>query len=91
FDARLQVLAPARGPLRVRGPLTLRGGAFDTPDGTIAGQNLVARLDLDLAFDAQDTARVAGTLQGGELLFGNAYLAPQGPVRVEVQAEGRDG
>jgi len=91
FDARLQVLAPARGPLRVRGPLTLRGGAFDTPDGTVAGQNLVARLDLDLAFDAQDTARVAGTLQGGELLFGNAYLAPQGPVRVEVQAEGRDG
>ena len=69
---------PRRGPLRVAGPLHLRGVAFDTPDGTIAGEN-VGGADATGRRSIGDTTRVAldGQLHGGDMLFGNAYLALQ--------------
>lgn len=86
LDATLAITAPADAPLRVRGPLELRGAAFDTPDGTLAGQGLAGRFELDLAFGAQDRARVDATLRSGELLFGTAYIAPREPVRLSLEA-----
>jgi hypothetical protein len=91
LDGRLDVSTPSRGPLRVTGDLRLAGVALETPDATIAAENLGARLHVDyrrlqgdrlqgdkLRGDASnDTSLIAieGELRGGELLFGTTYLA----------------
>jgi hypothetical protein len=77
LDGHLAVVAAPKQPLLVSGPLRIHGGAFDTPDGTIAAENLGADLALDLSFATRSSARVRGQLRGGELLFGNAYVAMQ--------------
>lgn len=77
IDGQLNVHAPADAPLRVAGPLRLDGVAFDTVDGSIAGENVGARIDLDAAFGASTQVAIDGALQGGDLLFGSAYLALQ--------------
>lgn len=91
-DARLTVEAPpARGPLRVHGPVTLRGAALDTPDGAIAAENLGARFDMDLRFGAVDQVRIDGALLGGQLLAGQAFIdlaARRVPVRVDALQDG---
>jgi hypothetical protein len=87
LDGTLTVAAPADAPLRVTGPLGVQGGAFDTPDGLTAAENLAARFDLDLSFGAQDRMRVEGQVRSGELLFGNAYIAlGQRPVAMRLEA-----
>ncbi|GAB3354848.1 hypothetical protein GCM10027430_22100 [Lysobacter tyrosinilyticus] len=92
LDARLVINAPPTQPLRVAGPLQLTGAAFDTPDGTIAAENLGARLALDLSFAQRDTARLEGQVLGGELLFGNAYVSlQQRHVDVRMEAYQDDG
>ncbi|WP_363796511.1 hypothetical protein ABU614_14510 [Lysobacter firmicutimachus] len=88
LDGRLDIAAPERGPLRIAGPLRLAGGAFDTPDGSVAAERLGAHLNLDSAIGAGQRFAIDGSLQGGELLFGNAYLAlQQRPVELRVEAE----
>jgi hypothetical protein len=77
LDGQLAVHAPATAPLQVSGPLRLTGGAFDTPDGTIAGENVAAQARLDASFGDTTTVALDGALHGGDLLFGNAYLALQ--------------
>ncbi|QSX78233.1 translocation/assembly module TamB domain-containing protein [Agrilutibacter solisilvae] len=86
LDGRMQVIAAANAPLRVTGPLTLAGGALDTADGLTAAENLAASLNLDLSFAERDRVRVDGFLRGGELLFGNAYIA-LGQRRVALQLD----
>lgn len=75
LDAGLVVTAPPMRPVRVAGPLHLTGAAFDTPDGSIAAENIGAKLMLDLSFAQRDTVRLEGQIRGGELLFGNAYVS----------------
>lgn len=90
-DARLTVEAPARGPLRVHGPVTLRGAAVETPDGAIAAENLGARFDMDLRFGAVDQVRIDGALLGGQLLAGPAFIdlaARRVPVRIDALQDG---
>lgn len=77
LDGQLTVAAPAKAPLRVTGPLRLTGGGFDTADGTVAGENVGANLDIDASFGADTRVSIDGALHGGDLLFGNAYLALQ--------------
>ncbi|GAB3096582.1 hypothetical protein GCM10027159_15880 [Lysobacter terrae] len=77
LDGHLAIVAPTAQPVRITGPLRIGGGAFDTPDGTIAADSLGADLALDLSFSSTNQAKVAGRLHGGELLFGNAYVALQ--------------
>ncbi|MGN6111841.1 MAG: hypothetical protein ACTHOC_02335, partial [Luteimonas sp.] len=96
-DGRLRVLAPARAPQRVAGPLALAGAALDTPDATIAAQDVGARLDIDYRSSNSGTPRALSTvaldgeLRGGELLFGSAYVAlPDSPVGLHVDAR-REG
>ena len=87
LDGELTVAAPANAPLRVTGPLAVQGGAFDTPDGLTAAENLSARFDLDLSFGARDRMRIDGQVRSGELLFGNAYIAlGQRPVQMRLEA-----
>jgi hypothetical protein len=89
-DARLVVSVPANGPVRVAGPLTLRGAGLETADASIAADNLGGRFALDMRF-ADDTTRVDldGALQGGELLAAGAYVAlPATPVALRVSAMG---
>lgn len=86
-SGQLDIVAPAKAPLRISGPLQLRAVAFDTADGTIAGENIGARLDIDAELAATTHVGIDGQLQGGEMLFGNAYLSlQQRPVDLRVQA-----
>lgn len=93
LDGRLRVRAPDRKPLQVSGTLALAGAALDTPDATIAAQDLGATLAIDYRTQhggtprALSTVAVDGDLHGGELLFGSAYLAlPPQPIRLHVDA-----
>lgn len=89
---RLEVHAPAKAPLRVSGPLNLQGLAFDTADGTVAGENIGAQLQIVGEMAATTRVGIEGQLHGGEMLFGNAYLAlQQRRVDLAVQAEQHQG
>ncbi len=100
LDGRLRVNAPAQRPLRVTGTLALAGAALDTPDASIAAQDVGARLAIDYATvhggtpRALATATVAGELRGGEFLFGSAYIAlpdTQVGLRVAARRQGSAG
>ena len=47
LDASLAIEAPANRPLRISGPLQLRGVGLETADATIAGENLGGDLRID--------------------------------------------
>ncbi|WP_310051851.1 hypothetical protein [Agrilutibacter niabensis] len=92
LDGQLAIASSHSQPVRVTGPLKVAGAAFDTPDGTIAAENLGAELALDLSFGDRDRAVVAGRLHGGELLFGNAYVSlDQHAVDLRMDAAKQDG
>lgn len=88
LDGRLQLATPARGPLRVEGPLHLRGAGFENADASIVGEGLRADLQVDYrSTSAATRASVAGALLGGEFLAGNTYVAlPATPVGLEIEA-----
>lgn len=89
-DARLVVSAPTKGPVRVAGPLNLRGVGLETADASIAADNLGGRFALDMRFaDTSTRIDLDGTLQGGELLAAGAYVAlPSTAVGLRVSAIG---
>jgi hypothetical protein len=87
------VHAPDRAPLRVEGTIALAGAALDTPDASIAAQDVGARLAVDYRSAQAGTPRASktvaldGELRGGEFLFGSAYVAlPETPVGLHVDA-----
>jgi len=92
LDGRLRVHAATGAPLRVAGTLALADAALDTPDASIAAQGVGARLDLDYrsagsGATARSSVVVEGDVRGGELLFGNAYVAlPPSPIGLHVEA-----
>ena len=92
LDGALSVASPPKGPLRVRGPLRLRGVALETADAAIAGEGLGADLQIDYR-TTPTHARVSvdGTLRGGEFLMGNTYLALQAPTEIRIAGSKRDG
>ena len=76
FDAALAIEAPANRPLRISGPLKLRGVGLETVDATIAGENLGGDLRIDYrATPAMSLLTLDGALRGGEFLAGNTYVA----------------
>lgn len=92
LDARLQVLAEPDGALQVDGAIEVAGLDFDTPDASIAGEDLSGRFALDWRKQgATSSVSLDGTLHGGEFLAGRAYLDLQAPVAVRLQARGREG
>lgn len=87
IDGRLTVAAPPRAPTRIAGAVHLRGVAFETPDGTIAGENVAVRTQVDAVIGDTMRVQLDGHLLGGDMLFGNAYLAlQQRQVAVTVDA-----
>jgi hypothetical protein len=86
-DGQVRVHAPARQPLGVHADLHLAGAAFDTPDATIAGDQLAGHVVLDYSSAPQQARMtVDGTLRGGEFLAGGAYVAlPTTPVALQVE------
>lgn len=92
LDGRLTVTAPAQAPLRIAGPLVLKGAALDTPDGAIAAEGVGAGLQIETALGETRSLRLQGHLAGGELLFGNAYVSlQQRAVELGIDAEQRKG
>lgn len=88
LDGKLTIDAPERKPLRVSGRLAASAVALDTPDGTVAAENLSGTFDIDYRTQAND-ARIAvrGSLRRGEALAGNAYVAlPPTPVGLNIEA-----
>lgn len=91
-DSRLTVTATQGERLNIAGPLAIRAAALDTPDGTIAAENLGANVDIDASFGETDSVLIDGQLRGGELLFGKAYVSlQQRPVTLRIQAEQDEG
>lgn len=88
LDAELTIDAPANRPLRISGPLALRGIGLETADATIAGENLGGRFAIDYrTTPAMSLLAVYGDLRGGEFLAGNTYVAlPATPVGLRIDA-----
>jgi hypothetical protein len=88
LDGRLMVEASDRKPLRIGGHLDLAGAGLDTPDGSIAAENMSGRFDIDYRKGA-DTSQIVleGALRKGEFLAGNAYVALAAtPVALRIEA-----
>lgn len=88
LDGKLTVEAPERKPLRIGGKLALSGVGLDTPDGSIAAENLSGDFVIDYRKGVGTSQAVlAGALRKGELLAGNAYVAlPETPVGLRIEA-----
>ena len=88
LDASLAIEAPANRPLRISGPVQMRGLGLETADATIAGENLGGDLRIDYrTTPAQSLLALDGELRGGEFLAGNTYVAlPATPVGLHVDA-----
>jgi hypothetical protein len=86
LDGRLKVQAPAERPLRVFGTLQARAVSLQNGDASIAAENLGLRADIDYRkTPALALVGVDARLQGGELLFGNTYVAlPASPVTLRI-------
>ena len=93
LDASLAIEAPADRPLRISGPLRLRGVGLETTDATIAGENLGGDLRIDYrTTPAMSLLVLDGDLRGGEFLAGNTYVAlPATPVGLRIDAARQPG
>ena len=85
LGGELAVAAYPGRPLRVSGPMRIRGLALETADAAIAGENLGADLQIDYrSTPAATLVTVNGDLLGGEFLMGNTYVALQSPVAIHI-------
>ena len=78
----VRITAPTDAPLRVEADLDIDGLALETEDGSIAADGLGAdvRVALALPDDAVE-AHIDGSLRGGDVLIGTAYIdLPDTPV-----------
>lgn len=86
LDGRLAISTPSGAPVRVQGPLALSDAALQADDGSIVGENLEARLELDYRTRQGSTQLALDGSLGGELLFGETYLGLSGqPVRLALR------
>lgn len=90
LDAQLRVRAPQNAPLEIAGPLRFSAASFDTPDASVAAEHLSGRFDLRTSFGPRERrVRLDGEWNGGELLFGSAYVAlPASSVGFAIEAVG---
>jgi len=86
LDGEVRIATPADGPMHVDADLAIAGLALEIEDGSIAAGDVVGDLEVRLTLpDDALQARVDGSLRGGELLFGNAYVSlPDTPVGIGV-------
>lgn len=90
LDSQLRIRAPQNAALTIDGPLKVSALALDTPDATVAAENIGAQFNLGMSFGASERrVQVSGALNGGELLIGSAYVAlPPTPVALAIEAVG---
>ncbi|PJK00920.1 hypothetical protein CO641_02920 [Lysobacteraceae bacterium NML91-0213] len=89
LDGRVDVHVAAAAPLRIEAGLHGRGLAFDSDDGTLAGENIDLAVDVDYRQpDAAHQLALRGTLRGANLLLGAAYLElPPAPIALSLDAQ----
>lgn len=88
-EGPVAIETPTGRPLRIDARLTLSQAALESQDGRIAVGDLGARVHLDYRQPANAGALlgVDATLRGGELLYGNTYVAlGDAPVDMRVDA-----
>src|SRR3546814_878579 len=90
LDGQLAVRTPVNHPLRVNGTLALADGALETPDGSIAAEQLGGRFRIDYRRPAGTTLlALDGELRGGQFLYGTTYVVlPETPVPFALDALG---
>jgi hypothetical protein len=88
FDGKLLIDAGAGRPLRIAGPLSVRGLGLETADASKAAGHLGGHFDIDYrTTPALSLLTVDGQLLGGELLTGNTYVAlPATAVGLRIDA-----
>jgi hypothetical protein len=88
LDGRLLIDAGAGRPLRISGPLGVRGAGLETADAGTAGEHLEGRFDIDYrTTPSLSLLTLDGELRGGEFLTGNAYVAlPASPIGLRIDA-----
>ena len=88
LDGSLLIDAAAGRPLRIAGPMTVRGMGLETADASTAAEHLDGRFNIDYrTTPALSLLSVDGNLLGGEFLTGNTYVAlPSSPVGVRIDA-----
>ena len=86
LDGQVRVHAATARPLVVEAALQVAGAGFDTPDASIAGEQLGGAFTVQYrSAPGQTGLDLAGQLRGGEFLVGSAYVAlPPTPVAVRV-------
>ena len=93
-DGPVAIETPAGRPMRIDARLALSQVALESQDGSVAVGDLGARVHVDYRQPADAGALLAvdATLRGGELLYGNTYVALAGtPVQVRIDAMRRAG
>lgn len=87
-DGTVRVRVPAQAGLQLDADLALSQGAFETADASMAGEGLDARLQVGVRNRGQTSlVSVDGSLGGGALLFGNAFVdLPDMPVPLSLAA-----
>jgi hypothetical protein len=95
LDGSVAVAVPTRRPLQIDADLTLAGAGLEASDGRVAIGDLGGSVQVGLRMPGDSLlVAVSGNLRGGELLFGNAYVAlPPTPVAFAVDARqsGKEG
>lgn len=93
FDGKLLVDAGTGRPLRIAGPLTVRGLGLETADASTAAEHLGGRFAIDYrTTPALSLLAVDGDLQGGEFLTGNTYVAlPTSLIGLRIDGMRHDG
>jgi len=88
LDGEVQLLSPDAQPLQIEAALDLADAALDTRSGEVAAENLNLQANVSVnVSEAEQSIDFSGTVTGGELLFGNAYLTlPATPVSLELWA-----
>lgn len=75
LGGQLEVTTRPNTPVRVQGHLNIDGVALDTPDGSIAAENLAGGFDIDYRTRQGNSRLVLDGTLGGAILHGNTYLA----------------
>ncbi|MFT4178047.1 MAG: hypothetical protein QM612_01065 [Thermomonas sp.] len=93
LDGSLTLETSKAHPLRIDGPLRLRGASLETADASIVGENMGGDLRIDYrSTPALTSLTVDGALQGGEFLAGNTYVAmPEVPVTLRIEGTKQAG
>ena len=88
LDGEVRVHVAESAPLRIDAALRGRDLAFDSDDGTLAGEHMDLAVDVDYRQPGDaHLLKLRGTLRGANLLLGSAYLElPQAPIALAVDA-----